>query len=138
MPLGELGFRVARRRPHAVVKLHDVPAAILPFRNVPLEASVVHGMVFHLHGHSLDLGVVTGPLGNGPALEGVSYLETEVVMAPAGVVQLDHKDRPLPLRQRFARLRLLCLIEAPLAAVFAEGHALPRATCPSACALRPR
>ncbi len=43
MPLGELGFRVARCRPHAVVKLGDVPATVLPFRDVSFEAGVVYG-----------------------------------------------------------------------------------------------
>jgi hypothetical protein len=79
-------------------------------------------MVFDLDGHALDRGVVAGPFGHCPAFERISYLEPEVVVTPAGVVELHHKNRALSLGRSFPWLRLPSLVESALAAVFREAH----------------
>ncbi len=98
MALGELGFRVALRSPHTVVELGDMAAAVLAFGDFAFEGRIVDRMIFHLHRHALDLRVVTGPLGHGPALQRVTHLQAEVVVPAAGVVQLHHENGALPFR----------------------------------------
>src|SRR5690606_32397841 len=125
--LGQLLLGIALGGPHAMVKARHVAAAVLTLGNLALEAGVVQRMVLDLHRHALDRRIVAGPLGHGPALEGVAHLQAEVVMAAAGVVQLDHEDRPLPARRRLAGLRLAGAVEAALALVVDQAHARPSA-----------
>src|SRR5690606_37865564 len=125
--LGQLLLRIAGGGPDAMVEARHVAAAILAPGNLALEAGVVQRMVLDLHRHALDRRIVAGPLGHGPALEGVAHLQAEVVMAAAGVVQLDHEDRSLPARRRLAGLRLAGAVEAALALVVDQAHAGPSA-----------
>src|SRR5690606_17312011 len=88
------------------------------------------------HRHALDRRVIAGPLGHRPALERIADLQAEVVVAAAGVVQLDHEDRALPARRWLARFRFTGTVEAALAPVIDQAHATP-ITCPGGGA-RPR
>lgn len=117
MALGELGFRVTLRGPHTVVELGDMSAAILGFGNLAFKCCVVDGMILHLHRHALDLRVVAGALGNGPALQRVTHLQTEVVVPAAGMMQLHHENGALAFWQRLARFGLPGLVKTTLAAV---------------------
>src|SRR5690606_335936 len=136
--LCQLGLRVAFGRPHAVVELRNVPAAVVALRDLALEAGVIHRMVFDLDGHPLDVGIVRGTLRHRPALQRVADLQPEIVMPTAGMVQLHHEQRALALRQPLARLRLAGFRELPLAAVLGQAHCgcsvirslcLPRRQC---------
>ena len=52
-------------------------------------------VVFHLHRHPLHLGIEARALRHRPTLQRVAHLQPEVVVAVAGMVQLDHEDRPM-------------------------------------------
>src|SRR5690606_2100764 len=123
VPLGELCFRIALGGPDAVVEAGDVAAAIFALGDLALEAGVVDRMVFHFHRHALDRGVVARALGHRPAFQRVADLQPEIVVPPAGMVQLHHEDRALAARQGLARFGFAGLVEAALAAVFDQAHA---------------
>src|SRR3954454_5140903 len=57
------------------VPQHHRTASVLALGNGTLEAVVLDGMVFHLHGEALDRGVEAGALGNSPTLHHPIQLE---------------------------------------------------------------
>src|SRR5690606_39286748 len=80
-------------------------------------------MVLDLHRHALDRRIQARTLGHGPAAQHVADLEAEIVVAAAGVVQLDHEDRPPSARgRRRAVVGFGGLPEAALAAVVLDCH----------------
>ncbi len=81
-----------------MVELGHMATAVLAFGDFAFEGRIVDRMIFHLHRHALDLRVVTGPLGHGPTLQRVPYLKAEVIVPPAGMVQLHHENGALPFR----------------------------------------
>src|SRR5690606_33165720 len=131
VPLGQLRLRVATGGPHPLVEPGHVPAAVLALRDLALEAGVVQRMVLHLHRHALDRRVEAGPLGHRPGLEGIAHLQAEVVVPPAGVMELHDEDRARQLPTRLARLRFARLVEPPLAAVLGQAHGV--AVVPVGC-----
>ncbi len=77
------------RVPGALVPDHDGAAAVLAFGDDALEAAVLHGVVFDLHGEAAVAGVVAGAFGDGPGFEHAVPAEAEVVVQVRGGVFLD-------------------------------------------------
>lgn len=73
----------------------DDPAPVLVRRDSPLEVGVLHGMVLGRDGQPL-LGRVSGrALGYRPTLQYARRLQPQVVVMGAGLVFLDHEERPV-------------------------------------------
>ena len=66
-----------------------LPAAVLPGRDLPLEGSVVQGVVLGVHGQVVGLRVLRHALGEGPGDQDTVVLEAEVPVERPGVVLLD-------------------------------------------------
>ena len=77
------------RLPGALVPDHDGAAAVLALGDDALEAAVLHGVVFDLHGEALVGDDVAGALGDGPGFEHAVPAEAEVVVQMRGGVLLD-------------------------------------------------
>src|SRR5690606_13946956 len=133
--LGELLARIPLGGPDAVVEARDMAAAILALRNLAFEPGVAQGVVLDFDRHSLDAGVVARTLGHGPALQCIADLEPEVVVAPAGVMELDDEYRAAPPRGS-AGLGLPRPGEVPFAAVIRPRHRVARLRT-RACAALP-
>src|SRR5690606_10035113 len=93
-------------------------------RDLAFKAGVVEGVVLHLDRHALDRGIEAGPLGNCPRLQRITHLQAEVVMPPAGMVELDDEDGARELPAGLAWLGLTGLVEAPLTPVLGQAHAV--------------
>src|SRR6202020_3380298 len=68
----------------------------LPLGDDPLEAAVLHGVIFHLDGEALVSGEVAWALRAGPALQHSIPSEAKVIMQASGRVLLDHKWKRRP------------------------------------------
>src|SRR5690242_12311371 len=90
--------------------------------DVAFEIRVVQRVVFHLHRKALIVRIEARPLGYRPAPEHVAHLQAEVVVPPAGVVQLHDEDRALTGGTAAGRRRLTRLAEITLALVVVETH----------------
>src|SRR4051794_23214615 len=117
----------------AAIPDFDRARAVVPLRDLALEAPVLEWMVFDVDGEVLLAGLKRDALRHGPRGEGAVALETEVVMEPSGVMSLDDEDRRLRLAA-LAPERLRRLLAISLALVLREllAHAvflLPRARC---------
>src|SRR5690606_21002143 len=95
---------------------------VLALRDLAFEAGIANRVVLDLDRHALDTRVVARALRHGPALERVADLQAKVVVAPTGMVELDHEDRPAAPRRRLAGLRLARPAEVSLAAVVGARH----------------
>ena len=78
----------------AVVPDGDLASAVVAGRDRALEVRVLHGMVFHLHGEALVLGIHGRALGHRPGLQHVAHFEAEVPMQARGGVLLHHEQSP--------------------------------------------
>ncbi|KAG1251901.1 hypothetical protein G6F68_012041 [Rhizopus microsporus] len=89
VPVAVALARIADRHPAALVPDDDLAGAVPALGYLAFELGVREGMIFHLHGHALDGGIVAGALGHRPALHRAVQLQPEVIMQPAGPVLLD-------------------------------------------------
>ena len=79
------------RFPGSAVPDDDVTAAVLAGRDHPFEVQVLDRVVFDVHGRALHGRVQRRSPGDGPAHEHAADFEPEVVVQPAGSVQLHHE-----------------------------------------------
>src|ERR1700733_5583638 len=78
----------------AAVPDEDVTGAVLAARDAPLEAVVLHRMIFRLDRQPLHLGVVARSFGHGPTRHRSGDLETKIVVHSRRVVLLDDELEP--------------------------------------------
>ena len=121
--LRELGFDIEIRRPCAAIEEGDVTAAVVPFRDVAFEPGVVERMVLHLDRHALHGRVEARAFRHRPTLQGVAYLQAEVVVAMARMVQLHDEDRTRACAIARSPDRLRRRIELALASIVVQRHA---------------
>ena len=122
VPLRQLRLGIAIGAPQAAVEGGDMAATVLPFRYLAFKLGVVDGVVLDFGGQTFNVGIEAGALRHRPALERVAHLQAEVVMAPAGVVQLYDEDGALAAPARYVRVRLWGAVETALASVFLQAH----------------
>src|SRR5579862_3968383 len=82
----------------AVVPDLDRAGAVLPLRDLAVEARVLERMVLDVDGQRAAAGLERHPFRHGPGEEHPVALEPEVVVEPAGVVALDDEDRRAGVR----------------------------------------
>ena len=75
----------------------DGARAVVPLRDLTLEAPVLERMVLDVDGEVLLARLERDALRDGPRGENAVPLEAEVVVEPSGVVPLDDEDRRLRL-----------------------------------------
>jgi len=94
-----------RRAVPPAVPHDDRAGAVVAGSDHPFEVRVLDGVVLHVHGQALLLGVHGRTLGHGPALEDTVHLEAQVVVeAPRGML-LDHEHPAAPGTAPAERLR---------------------------------
>ena len=89
-------YRITDGFPHATVPDDDIARAIVAFRNIPFESSVIQRMVFHLYSQTFDVRVQARPFRHRPAFEGALQFEAKVIMQMAGIMLLDTELQGLP------------------------------------------
>src|SRR5690606_28758223 len=115
--------------PVAVVETRHVSRAVVAGRDRAGEIGIVERVVLHFDGQAADGGIEAGPLGDRPALQAVTHLQTQVVMAPPRMMQLHHE--PGTPRSAFPALWFPRPAEVALACVVGEiGHLASAHTCP--------
>ena len=122
MALFQSGVRIAFRLPGAPVPEHHRAAAILAFRDCPLEGAVSQGMILGPHRQPLVGRVEAGTFGHGPAQQNAVQLQPEIVMQARGIVFLDQVRKllvsaPRPCRAAvrwfFRNRACACILQAP-------------------------
>src|SRR5204863_8726537 len=109
----------------ALVPDLDRAGAVLPLRDLPLEAGVVERVVLDVDGERPLPRLERNPLRHRPARERAVALEAEVVVEPPRVVTLDDEDRLLPSFLRLAEgfRGLLGVALAPVLRELLSPHA---------------
>src|SRR6185437_6407291 len=97
----------------------DGARAVVPFRDLPLEAPVLEGMVLDMDGEVLLPRLERDAFRHRPRGENTVALEAEVVVEPPGVVPLHDEDRALCPTAPTA-IRLGSLLPVSLALVLRE------------------
>src|SRR5207248_3417891 len=110
----------------ALVPDLDRTGAVLPLRDLALEAGIVERVVLDVDGERPLPRLERHALRHGPARERAVALEAEVVVKPPCVVTLDDEDRLLALFLGLAK-RLRGLLRVALAPIFSQLLARHRA-----------
>ncbi len=76
----------------AFVPKHDTAAAIAALGNVPLEGSVVKGMILHFHRQRFAIRIETRTFWNGPTHQHAAHFEPEIIMQMRRVMTLHAKE----------------------------------------------
>src|SRR4051812_48664312 len=84
---------IADRLPRAVVPDIDVPAAVLPLRNVAFERCIRDRVIFDFDREALFGGVERWPFGHRPTAQRALPFEAKVPVQPARGVLLNHEDQ---------------------------------------------